>query len=154
MQFNPRFEFSSKKVVTNILPPMMTNNPICNRKYTIYYSPITCEYFLTIGSNFFKDDINPLFKNEVYGEWDVIENRIYRLKIYVNLEGYNNILIMAKYALYSKLLPNYIRTIIYGDRYFFRENRCLLNSLVVVKFISEYDTMNIVQPYGTLKNFR
>ena len=154
MQFNPKFEFSSKKVVTNILPPMMPNNPICNRKYTIYYSPITGEYFLTVGSNFFNDDINPLLKNEVYGRWDIIGNKVYRLKIYVDLRGCNNLLVMTRYALYKKLLPNYIRTIIYGDRYLFRENKYLLNSLVTVKFISDCDTMNIIEPYGTLKNFR
>ena len=74
--------------------------------------------------------------------------------MYVNLGGGNNLLVMARYALYKQLLPNYIRTIIYGDRYFFRENKCLLNSLVTVRFMSDCDTMNIVEPYGTIKNFR
>ena len=154
MQLDPRFEFSSKKVVTNILPPMMPNNPICNRKYTIYYSPVTCEYFLTVANDFFNDDINPLLKNEVHGLWDILGNGICRLKIYVNLGGGNNLLVMARYALYKRLLTNYIRTIIHGDRCFFRENKCLLNSLVTVRFISDCDTMNIVEPYGTLRNFR
>ena len=151
---NIRLNFSSKRVNTSILPPMTLNGPICNRKYTIYYSPITYEYFLTIWDNYCEKDLNPILKNEVYAKWDIVCNGTYRLNLYVNLGNENNLLIMARYALYKQLIPNYIRSILHGDRFLFRENRCLLNTLVTVRFISNCEKMNMVEPYGSLKNFR
>ncbi|MGL5693029.1 MAG: staygreen family protein [Peptostreptococcaceae bacterium] len=154
MTYDNRLEFNNKKVVTNILPPMTSKGPICNRKYTIYYSPISCEYFLTVGNDYCYEDLNPIFKNEIFARWVTDKNNVHRLKMYVRLDSENPLLTMAKYALYKQFIPHYIRTILWGDRYFFKENKCLLNSLVTVRFISQCEKMNIVEPYGTLKNFK
>ena len=153
MQFDPRLEFSSKKVRTTILPPMTCKGPIRCRKYTVYNSRITCEYFLTIADEFCKENLNQLLRDEIFGRWDQDDNGIYRLKLYVNLGNENKFIVLARYAMFKQLIPDYIQTILHGDREFFRENRCLLNSQVTVRFMSGCETFNMVEPYGTLKNY-
>lgn len=154
MTYDNRLEFNNKKVVTNILSPMTSKGPLCDRKYTIYYSPISCEYFLTVADKYYYEDLNPIFKNEVFARWSSDENGVNRLKMYVNLDSENPLLTMAKYTLYKQLIPHYIRTILWGDRHFFKENKNLLNSLVTVRFMSQCEKMNLVEPYGTLKTFK
>ncbi len=153
MSFNRIVEFNSKKLVTNIIPPMTQNGPICDRKYTIYYSPVTCEHFLTIGNYYCNENLNTLLSNEAYAKWDN-ECGISKLKFYVKLNDENPLILMARYALYKELIPNYIRTIIHGDKYLFKENKCLLNTPITVRFISKCEKFNIVEPYGTLKYYK
>lgn len=153
MSFNRIVEFNSKKLVTNIIPPMTQNGPICDRKYTIYYSPVTCEHFLTIGNYYCNENLNTLLSNEAYAKWDN-ECGISKLKFYVKLNDENPLILMARYALYKELIPNYIRTIIHGDKYLFKENKCLLNTPITVRFISKCEKFNMVEPYGTLKYYK
>ena len=153
MNFNKTIEFNSKKLVTNIIPPMTQSGPICDRKYTIYYSPVTCEHFLTIGNYYCNENLNTLLSNEAYAKWDN-ECGISKLKFYVKLNDENPLILMARYVLYKELIPNYIRTIIHGDKYLFKENKCLLNTPITVRFISKCEKFNIVEPYGTLKYYK
>jgi len=153
MNFNRTVEFNSKKLVTNIIPPMTQSGPICDRKYTIYYSPVTCEHFLIIGNYYCNENLNTLLSNEAYAKWDS-DCGISKLKFYVKLNDENPLILMARYALYKELIPNYIRTIIHGDKYLFKENKCLLNTPITVRFISKCEKFNIVEPYGTLKYYK
>lgn len=153
MTFNNVIEFNSKKLITNIIPPMTQDGPICDRKYTIYYSPVTCEHFLKIANCYCNENLNSLLTNEAYARWDS-ECGINKLKIYVKLNDENPLIIMARYALYKQLIPNYIRTIIHGDKHLLKENKCLLNAPIIVRFISKCENFNLVEPYGTLKYYK
>lgn len=153
MFLDSNLDFSHKQVKVTIIPPMTYEGPICSRKYTIFFAPVTCEYFLTVGNEYFKENANPIFTDTVFGKWQKNDCDIYMLKLYVNLGDENNLAVFARYALFKQLLPNYIRTVIYGDREFFRHNRCLLDCQVFVKFTSGCEVFNSIESYGSLKHY-
>lgn len=154
MGFDSFLDFNCNKIRRTIVPPMSPTCPVEGRKYTMYSSNITGEYFITVSNRFCKDAGCQLIRNDVFAEWALNDCGAIVLYVYIDLGDENSLLAFSKYIMFKRLIPNYLRTILHGDREFFRQNKCLLNRQIRVHFMSECTKFNTIENYGTLRNYR
>lgn len=128
-------------------------NPIDGRKYTLVHSDETGELFLTTALTYAYDKVNLMTRDEVFGDWKRIDDR-FILKVYVYVDGIGGREEAAKRnTIFRKELPLALSAIRYGDRKFLEDHNELLNSSIIVRFISAYDEFNKIENYGTIDDY-
>ncbi len=127
--------------------------PVIGRKYTLTHSDMTAELFLTIALEYAYDKIGPI-RDEVLAEFKFHQCRdVFHVYCYVGgCDDYQ----MAKlrYQIFKKELPLALQAIRYGDAAFFACHPSLDYCPVLVYFDSFYPDLNMVEPFGTLSQYR
>ncbi|PKR77344.1 hypothetical protein CEY16_11465 [Halalkalibacillus sediminis] len=128
--------------------------PIMPRRYTLTHSDITAELFLTIGSTYAFDQINPM-RDEVLGEWILNgENYIYMAYVYVDGGGpYNPATATIRNQVFRRELPLALEAIRYGDRQFFNVHPKLDNAPLIISFMSSDPQFNKRENWGTFSDY-
>ena len=94
---------------------------------------------LTVALAYAYDKINSSARDEVFGVWKRGNNR-FILKIYLYVDGnQGREEAIKRDRIFRKELPLALAAIAYGDRKFLDDNDDLLNSNIIVRFISAYE---------------
>ncbi|WP_300260384.1 staygreen family protein [Clostridium sp.] len=145
--------FDPKMLSVEFRNGITDENPIEGRKYTLTHKDDTGELFLTVALAYAYDKINSSARDEVFGVWKRVNNR-FILKIYLYVDGkVGKEEAIKRDSIFRKELPLALSTIAYGDRKFLENNYDLLNSKIIVRFISAYEELNKIENYGTLKYY-
>ncbi|WP_250676035.1 staygreen family protein [Paraclostridium ghonii] len=146
-------EFNKNKLEVNFIYPMTKTYTLQNRKYTLTHSDDTGILYLDIANfyNYKKIDIH--LRDEVLGNWVLVQKNKYNLLLNIYLKGYYTYEIKRKYEIFKSHLNMAIKSILYGDRDFLIKNNFLLNSNIIVNFSSSYFMYNSSEYYGLVKDY-
>ena len=145
--------FDPKMLSVEFRNGITDEKPIEGRKYTLTHNDDTGELFLTVALAYAYDKINSSARDEVFGVWKRGNNR-FILKIYLYVDGnQGREEAIKRDRIFRKELPLALAAIAYGDRKFLNDNDDLLNSNIIVRFISAYEELNKIENYGTLKDY-
>ena len=147
MNFNPN------KLKVNFINSDIINSQINYRKYTLRYDFDLNNSFLDIANFYNYNKIDFTLRNEVLGEWILINKNKYTLCLYIYLKGYFPYEIKLKYEMFKAYLPNIIKSILYGDKNFIYINDFLLNSEIIVNFNSDSFMFNTSENYKKVKSY-
>lgn len=145
--------FNPRRLSVEFRNGITDEKPIEGRKYTLTHCDESGELFLTVALTYAYDKINSIKRDEVFGEWKRVDNR-FIFKIYVYVDGNSGKAnAVERERIFRKELPLALSAMKYGDRKFFNNNKNLLDSPIIVRFISAYDEFNKIENYGTFKNY-
>lgn len=145
--------FNPKRVSVEFRNGITDKKPIEGRKYTLTHSDETGELFFTVALTYAYDKIDFMKRDEVFGEWKKVDNR-FLFKVYIYVDGVGGKEVADKRnRIFVEELPSALSAIKYGDIQFLEENKELLNSQIIVRFISAYDNLNRVENYGTFEDY-
>jgi len=129
-------------------------SPVIPRKYTLTHRDETGELFLTIGSQFAWDQINPESRDEVLGEWRCIMS-FFVLHLYLFLDGRKPDLSnsLKRLGIFRRELPLALKSLRYGDRVLLYEYPFLDFAPIYVHFISSFPELAKQEYWGFLSLF-
>jgi len=137
-----------EKLSVTFVPPVTPTDPIRFRRYTLTHSDDTGKLFLTVGLYYDFDKINPETRDEVLGEWALINPNYYALQLIVYVGNSNFEVAQRRYNVFLKELPLAIEAILYGDKELFKKHPELLGAPISVRFISSFPQFNIARYYN------
>lgn len=127
--------------------------PVFPRRYTLTHSDVTGDLFLTIGSQYAWDKINPM-RDEVLGEWKTDGNCFYyHVYLYIDQGEYNQDVSAKRNEIFRRELPLALTAIRYGDRFLFDSSPYLKHAPIIVNFISSYPQFAKSESWGTFHHF-
>ncbi len=142
-----------KKLTVTYRPPVTKTEPIIPRRYTLTHSDITAELFLTIGSRYAYDQVNPM-RDEVLAEWHRKKNG-YALYAYVYVDGeFGSKVSAVRNKIFVRELPLALEAIRYGDRAFFEAHPELDQAPIWIYFDSTIPRYNRVEYWGTPADYK
>lgn len=145
--------FSFDKLEINFLCSNNCHHDLSNRKYTLSNDNKTGILNLDIGNVYNYSKVNFDLRDEVLGEWILIDKNTYNLFIYIFLKGYYPYEVKYMYHKFKELLPIAIYHIINEDLNFINQNKSLYNSSIIVNFYSSYFMFNSRGNYGHLNQY-
>ena len=146
-------KFTPGKLNVEFKDNISIKGPIIPRKYTLTHSDETGDLFLTIDNEYAYEKINPI-RDEVLGAW-VKEAEEYILDILVDIDGGKDLIKANKRdKIFREELPLALRTIIYADEVFIKENEKLNNSKIRINFKSKYPEYNLVEIWGRVSDYK
>ncbi|MDD3751882.1 MAG: staygreen family protein [Tissierellia bacterium] len=126
--------------------------PIIPRRYTLTHSDITADLYLTIGSDFAYNKLNPM-RDEVMGEWIGNANSVvYYVYLYVDGQFIPGIKAIRE-TIFRRELPLALEAIRYGDNEFFNAHPELDYVPITVYFLSTDPMFNKVENWGTFSDY-
>ena len=147
------FEFKPEKLFVDFKKGVTEKSPVIPRTYTMTHSDETADLFVTVGEVYDYSKITS-FRDEVLAEW-VNEDDIYKLKVYVQVDGDEGIEATARRdEIFRRELGLALTAIRYGDDRFFCENNDLDNAPIIVYFNSRLDNYNKKEEWGTFKDYK
>lgn len=147
-------KFNSEKLSVEYRDCVTATEPIISRKYTLTHSDFTGELFLTIGTQFAWDKVNPKMRDEVLGEWVTHENCLYfNVFLYIDQGEYDLTTATKREEVFRRELPLALTAIRYGDRFLFHLYPDLNNALIIVNFISTYPPLAKQEVWQTFNSF-
>lgn len=142
-----------EKLLVEYRQGITPTEPILKRYYTLTHSDETGELFLTIGKEYAFDKIDEM-RDEVLGHWVKYGNN-YFFYVYLLINdgefGADKVAIRDK--IFREELPLALEAIRYGDRSFFKENKDLDNSTIIVFFNSSEPQYNKVEKWGSFSDY-
>jgi hypothetical protein len=127
------------------------------RRYTLTHSDITGDLFLSIGSEYDKEQISKLYtrlmRDEVLAELSDDDDSL-AFKVYCHVSG-GFVIGTAKwrYNILRSELPLVLEAIRYGDRTLFEYNPELDNSVIFIYFHSTDSKFDRVENWGTMLKY-
>lgn len=151
---NGMSKFNPEKLSVEYRNGVTATGPIIPRNYTLTHSDFTGELFLTIGTQFAWDKVNPDMRDEVLGEWKTNENCLY-YNVYLFIDQGEHDLTVAtiRNEIFRRELPLALTAIRYGDRFLFDLYPNLDYALIIVNFISTHPQFARQESWGTFKNY-
>lgn len=145
--------FNPDRLTVEYRDGVSATEPLIPRNHTLTHSDFTGELFLTIGTQFAWDTINPDLRDEVLGEWKKQGNMVYyNVHVLVNDEEDLETAIRRN-EIFRRELPLALTAIRYGDRHLFELYPQLDFALVVVNFMSTYPHLSKQESWGTFIDF-
>jgi hypothetical protein len=147
-----------EKLHVTYLTGTTPENLILPRLYTLTHSDRTGELFLTIGSQYDKNQISKLYtrlmRDEVLAELADDGDRLV-FKVYCHVSG-GFIIGTAKwrYNIFHSELPLVLEAIRYGDRTLFEQNPKIENTPVIIHFQSSDSRFNKVEGWGVMADYQ
>lgn len=146
--------FNPKMLNVEFRNGITDKKPLEGRKYTLTRNNGTEDLSLTVALAYAYDKINQTTRDEVFGVWKRVNNR-FILKIYLYVDGKcGREEAIRRNNIFKEELPKSLAAIAYGDRKFLDNNDDLLNSDIIVRFISAYEELNKIENYGILKGYK
>ena len=151
---NDMSKFNSKRLSVEYRNGVTATEPIIPRKYTLTHSDFTGELYLTIGTLFAWDKINPDMRDEVLGEWKTNEICLYyNVYLFINQGGCDLTEAARRNDIFRRELPLALTAIRYGDRLLFDRYPNLDYALIIVNFISIHPQFARQESWGTFKSY-
>lgn len=144
---------SLSKVNVKIVKPYTETEPIRFRRYTILHLDNPTIVDLSISPYFYDLDLFTVSTNLIYGQWYWFYQNIYQLTLVVFIGDYPYEVAKYRYKKFLELLPMSISSIVNGDITFLENNPLLLQTPVLVRFISGYPAFNKTVPYNLVKDY-
>jgi hypothetical protein len=147
-----------EKLHVTYLTGTTPENLVLPRLYTLTHSDRTGELFLTIGSQYDKQQISKLYtrlmRDEVLAELADDGDRLV-FKVYCHVSG-GFIIGTAKwrYNIFHSELPLVLEAVRYSDRTLFEKNPQLDNTQVLICFQSTDSRFNRVENWGVMADYR
>ncbi len=146
-------KFIPEKLNVEFKDIISVKEPIIPRKYTLTHSDETGDLFLTIGSEYDYEKINPL-RDEALATW-IKEEEEYIFDVIVEVDGgqdFSKVVIRDK--IFREELPLALKAMIYGDEIFLDTHEELNNSKVRIYFKSQYPEFNLVEVWGRISDYK
>lgn len=148
-------KFHPERLTVEYRDGVTATEPILSRKYTLTHSDDSAELFLTIGTKFAWDTINPSLRDEVLGEWISSGNFLYyNVYVFVSLKEHDFDVSMRRNKIFQRELPLALTAIRFGDRFLFDQHPYLNHAFILVNFISTYPPLARQENWGTFSNFQ
>jgi len=146
-------KFNSEMLSVEYRNGLTATEPIIPRKYTLTHSDFSGELYLTIGTQFAWDKVNPVMRDEVLGEWKKKENLLY-YNVYIFIDQGEHDLTAAtrRYEVFRRELPLALTAIRYGDRFLFQRYPTLDYTPIIVNFISTYPSLSKQENWRTFNS--
>jgi len=147
-------KFNSERLSVEYRNGVTATEPIIPRNYTLTHSDFTGELFLTIGTQFAWDKVNPDMRDEVLGEWKTNRNYLY-YNVYLLIDQGEHDLTVAtrRYETFRRELPLALTAIRYGDRFLFDLYPNLDRALIIVNFMSTHPQFARQESWGTFNSY-
>ncbi len=127
--------------------------PVIPRRHTLTHSDLTGNLFLTIGTHYAWNKINPN-RDEVLGEWNLSGNSFsYHVYLYIDQGEYTAGESSKRNEIFKCELPLALTAIRYGDRFLFDAYPNLDQAPIIVNFMSTYPQIARREVWGTFQNF-
>ncbi len=127
--------------------------PVIPRRYTLTHSDLTGDLFLTIGTQYAWDKINPK-RDEVLAEWIPNGNSIYyNVYLYLDQGEYNKDISAKRKEIFKRELPLALTAIRYGDRLLFKTYPSLDHATIIVNFLSAYPEFARQENWGPFHEY-
>lgn len=137
-----------------IVDPYTKTAPIRFRRYTIDESNVFKNRVnLIIGPEFVDLEFGTVTTDIIYGQWYWFVDNMYHLTLfaYVGDDPYE--IAKDRYERFLEILPLAALAVVKGDRAFLIENEQLLDSIILVRFISTHDEFNKTVPFFRINDF-
>lgn len=132
--------------------------PIAPRRYTLTHSDTTGDLFLTVGSDYDRQQISGwytrLMRDEVLAEWRADDDGPV-LHVYCHVSG--GLVVGTagwRYAIFRRELPLVLEAFRHGDRRLFEANSNLDKAPILVHFRSGRRRYRRLERWGTLSDYR
>ncbi|PZX05725.1 staygreen protein [Psychrobacillus insolitus] len=146
--------FNSEGLSVKYRDGVTATEPIIPRKYTLTHSDFTGELFLTIGTQFAWDKVNLDMRDEVLGEWEKNENRLYyNVYLFIDQGEHDFTSATRRNEIFRHELPLALTAIRYGDRFLFDQYPTLDCALIIVNFISTHPQFARQESWGTFNSY-
>lgn len=145
--------FNPERLTVEYRDGVVAAGPLVPRNHTLTHSDLTGDLFLTIGTQFAWDTINPEMRDEVIGEWKRMGNMVY-YNAYVLINDEEDLDVATRRnEIFRRELPLALTAIRYGDRHLFDLYPQLDHAPVIVNFMSTYPHLSKQESWGTFSNF-
>ena len=147
-------DFDSNKLQTTFIYPATPSKPVIGRKYTLTHSDTTGIMFLDIGTEYNYSAINEELRDELFGRWVFYDDdNSYKLFFYAFVGGDDFSSSSKRYNFFKSHMNLAIQSIIYGDRYLFKEYPQLIDTPIYVKFDSDFPLFNNYESYNYVRDY-
>lgn len=144
--FNPEKLFLEFNGVT-------IEGPVIPRRYTLTHSDSTGNLFLTIGTHYAWNKINPL-RDEVLGEWKLVEKYLcFYVYVYIDQGEYKQHISVKRNEIFRRELPLALTAIRYGDRCLFDTHPHLDDASIIINFMSVFPQLAKQENWGNFRRF-
>lgn len=127
--------------------------PVISRCYTLTHSDLTGDLFLTIGSRYAWENINPN-RDEVLSVWHQDGSSLhFYVYLYIDQGEYNINVSAKRNEIFRRELPLALTAIRYGDRFFFNAYPNLDQATIIINFMSAYPQFARQESWGTFHHF-
>ncbi|MEK4384647.1 staygreen family protein [Solibacillus sp. FSL W7-1464] len=146
--------FNPERLFVEYREGVTVTEPIISRHHTLTHSDDTGDLFLTIGTKFAWNKVNPQLRDEVLGEWKADGHYLYySAYILINKENQDFDTAMRRYEVFRRELPLALAAIRYGDRLLFELYPVLDNAFIILNFMSTYPQLYKQEVFGTFSSF-
>lgn len=146
--------FNPERLSVEYRDGVTATEPIISRHHTLTHSDDTGDLFLTIGTQFAWDKVNPQLRDEVLGEWKTNGHYwYYNAYVIVNTQNQDFDTAIRRYEVFRRELPLALTAIRYGDRLLFDRYPTLDNGLIIMNFMSTYPQLSKQEMYGTFSSY-
>lgn len=126
--------------------------PIIPRRYTLTHSDLTGDLFLTIGSHYAWDKINPT-RDEVLGGWKIKEIPLYYcVYLHIDQGQYHQTAAAKRNEIFRRELPLALTAIKYADKLLFNTFPHLAQAPIIVNFMSAFPQFARQESWGTFQS--
>lgn len=145
---------SSVELRVNIVKPYTKVKPIRFRRYTIDESKVKENRIdMTIGPEFENLEFGTTTTDIIYGQWYWFVDNLYHLTLFAYVGDGSYEVSKKRYERFIEILPLAALSVVKGDREFLIENDQLLDSIILVRFISIHDDFNKTLPLFSINDF-
>jgi Staygreen protein len=146
--------FKPEKLTTEYVDGVSAIGPLFSRRYTLTHSDFTGDLFLTIGTQFAWEKLNPM-GDEVLGEWLTNgEHMVYCVYVQVDKSPYNESESKKRHEVFRRELPLALEAIRYGDQKLFSFYPNLDFVPIFVHFISVFPQFSGQENWGEFQRYR
>jgi hypothetical protein len=143
-------KFNPEKLSVEYIDGVTAVGPVFPRRYTLTHSDVTGDLFLTIGTQYAWNKIDPKMRDEVLGEWQSSGNSVYYIVyLYIDQGEFNKEISAKRTEIFKRELPLALTAIRYGDRQLFNAYPTLDHATIIVNFISAYPEFAKQENWGT-----
>lgn len=145
--------FNPEKLFVTYSTGVTATEPVIPRRYTLTHSDSTGDLFLTIGTHYAWEKINPM-RDEVLGEWKQNGSSLYySVYLYIDQGEYNVTAAAKRYEIFRRELPLALTAIRYGDRVLFDTYPALNQAFIIIHFRSSYPQFAKQENGGTFQHY-
>ncbi|MFF5996090.1 staygreen family protein [Lysinibacillus sp. KU-BSD001] len=147
-------KFNPEKLSVEYKHGVTATEPVIPRRYTLTHSDVTGDLFLTMGTHYAWDKIDPTMRDEVLGEWKTNGGFLYYcVYVYIDQGEHDQNTAAKRIAIFRRELPLALTAIRYGDRFLFDAYPHLNHAPIIVNYMSAYPQFARQENRGTFQSF-
>lgn len=143
------------KLTIDYMESVTEKGPLIPRRYTLTHSDTTGDLYLLIGPEFAYDKITPI-RDEVLGEWNLIDGFQFDVYLQMNRSGENSMgssMESFREEIFRRELPLALQAIRYGDREYFNYYPEMNLPPIIVYFIYDNPEFNKAENWGIFADY-